>query len=92
MSWNLISEIGVFLKTYKKKGCYSKTPSPNTYFRTMAKTSVKKPPKLQRGKKRKRQVSSEDDDDDEDGETPKRQTRRRAAKNVRYQKVRAGLL
>uniref|UniRef100_A0A8C2UHI4 Chromodomain helicase DNA binding protein 2 n=1 Tax=Coturnix japonica TaxID=93934 RepID=A0A8C2UHI4_COTJA len=50
----------------------------------MAKTSVKKPPKLQRGKKRKRQVSSEDDDDDEDGETPKRQTRRRAAKNVRY--------
>uniref|UniRef100_A0A803XQA8 Chromodomain helicase DNA binding protein 2 n=1 Tax=Meleagris gallopavo TaxID=9103 RepID=A0A803XQA8_MELGA len=50
----------------------------------MAKTSVKKPPKLQRGKKRKRQVSSEDDDDDEDGETPKRQTRRRAAKNVSY--------
>lgn len=58
----------------------------------MAKTSVKKPPKLQRGKKRKRQVSSEDDDDDEDGETPKRQTRRRAAKNVRYQKVWGGLL
>ncbi|XP_042680162.1 chromodomain-helicase-DNA-binding protein 2 isoform X2 [Centrocercus urophasianus] len=52
--------------------------------RTMAKTNVKKPPKLQRGKKRKRQVSSEDDDDDEDGETPKRQTRRRAAKNVSY--------
>uniref|UniRef100_A0A8C6Z9H9 Chromo domain-containing protein n=1 Tax=Nothoprocta perdicaria TaxID=30464 RepID=A0A8C6Z9H9_NOTPE len=52
--------------------------------RTVAKTSVKKPHKPQRGKKRKKQDSSEDDDDDEDDETPKRQTRRRAAKNVSY--------
>ena len=53
----------------------------------MAKTSVKKAHKPQRGKKRKKLDSSEDDDDDEDDETPKRQTRRRAAKNVRYQEV-----
>ena len=59
----------------------------NSYFRTVAKTSVKKPHKTQRGKKRKKPDSSEDDDDDEDDETPKRQTRRRAAKNVRYQEV-----
>uniref|UniRef100_A0A663EFX2 Chromodomain helicase DNA binding protein 2 n=1 Tax=Aquila chrysaetos chrysaetos TaxID=223781 RepID=A0A663EFX2_AQUCH len=52
--------------------------------RTVAKTSVKKPHKTQRGKKRKKPDSSEDDDDDEDDETPKRQTRRRAAKNVSY--------
>ncbi|KAM6119387.1 LOW QUALITY PROTEIN: chromodomain-helicase-DNA-binding protein 2 [Pterocles gutturalis] len=52
--------------------------------RTVAKTSLKKPHKPQRGKKRKRPDSSEDDDDDEDDETPKRQTRRRAAKNVSY--------
>lgn len=57
--------------------------SANTYFRTVAKTNVKKPHKPQRGKKRKKPDSSEDDDDDEDDETPKRQTRRRAAKNVR---------
>lgn len=59
----------------------------NSHFRTVAKTSVKKPHKPQRGKKKKRPDSSEDDDDDEDDETPKRQTRRRAAKNVRYQEV-----
>ncbi|KAM9275888.1 chromodomain-helicase-DNA-binding protein 2 isoform 5-T10 [Morus bassanus] len=52
--------------------------------RTVAKTSVKKPHKPQRGKKRKKPDSSEDEDDDEDDETPKRQTRRRAAKNVSY--------
>ncbi|CAM9416474.1 unnamed protein product [Bubo scandiacus] len=52
--------------------------------RRPAQRSVKKPHKPQRGKKRKKQVSSEDDDDDEDDETPKRQTRRRAAKNVSY--------
>lgn len=59
----------------------------NSYFRTVAKPSVKKPHKRQCGKKRKKPDSSEDDDDDEDDETPKRQTRRRASKNVRYQKV-----
>lgn len=64
----------------------------NSYFRTVAKTSVKKPHKPQRGKKRKKPDSSEDDDDDEDDETPKRQTRRRAAKNVRYWEVQACLM
>lgn len=58
----------------------------NSYFRTVAKTGVKKPHKIQRGK-RKKPDSSEDDDDDEDDETPKRQTRRRAAKNVRCEEV-----
>ncbi|XP_059952867.1 chromodomain-helicase-DNA-binding protein 2 isoform X5 [Mesoplodon densirostris] len=49
--------------------------------RAMPKPRVKKQPKTQRGK-RKKQDSS--DDEDEDDEAPKRQTRRRAAKNVSY--------
>ncbi|XP_025064752.1 chromodomain-helicase-DNA-binding protein 2 isoform X11 [Alligator sinensis] len=59
----------------------ARRPAPR---RAVAKTSVKKPHKPQRGKRRKKQDSSEDDDDDDDDETPKRQTRRRAANNVSY--------
>ncbi|XP_062998502.1 chromodomain-helicase-DNA-binding protein 2 isoform X2 [Elgaria multicarinata webbii] len=52
--------------------------------RAVAKTIAKKVLKVQRGKRRRKTESSEDDDDDEDDEAPKRQTRRRVAKNVSY--------
>nr|XP_015199027.1 PREDICTED: chromodomain-helicase-DNA-binding protein 2 isoform X2 [Lepisosteus oculatus] len=52
--------------------------------RSQTRTSAKKQ-QSQRGKKRKKQESSdEDEEEEEDDDTPKRQTRRQAAKNVSY--------